>query len=452
MAGTIVGNAARAWSGKRNDVGHREYTVKYRVRMDSTLDGPATVYSTPGMYLPGAPYVLDNDVDLWAWCRQEMDIEPEAPEGEPNEYFDVTQHFSTAPLKRCGDFQVDDPLLEPMRVSGTFVRFVEEAHTDRFGNPIVNSAHEQIRGPQVEFDRNRPSLRVEQNVPLLQLELLSQFVDAVNDDYLWGLPPRCVKLSNVSWEQLYHGQCNVYYKRVLEFDVNFETFDRVVPDEATKVLSGKWGTVPSTGTGSGGTTGWVLVDVDGVTPDPTNPQHFVRMTDRNGNLISGQLNGAGLPAGVNYAVAVDYYISVSSANIGNPLTSTAYWIKVTGASAESRQGLYPAAWQQDSDYSRGNLVSYKTTGGDRYFVALSDNSGVSPFSTATWQELLRSTGTPGSYAPKYPTSRGIYDSATSYEIGDYVRTQVTGVTDFGTVKVEKYPEANLLLLGIPLVF
>lgn len=31
-----------------------------------------------------------------------------------------------------------------------------------------------------------------------------------------------------------------YYNRVLEFDIDFETFDKFVPDEGTKVLRGKW--------------------------------------------------------------------------------------------------------------------------------------------------------------------------------------------------------------------
>ena len=435
MAGRIAtGGGHHSWSLVRDDEGHREYKLVHKVEMDSSLDGPALALQTPGIPLPGTLWVVDNDLDLWAYCRNDATVTP-VVEGEPNNYFLVEQLFSTKPLKRCGEYQFEDPLLEPMKVSGSFTKFLEEAHIDRFGNPIVNSAHEQVRGPKVEFDRNRPTVRIEQNVPFLQLDLLSHFMDTVNDDYLWGLPPRCVKLSNVSWERLYYGFCYAYYRRVLDFDINFETFDRELLDEGTKVLNGHWGDVPGTGTGTATTPGWVLDNVGGSTPDPNNPQHFIRLTDRNGNLISGPLNGAGLPAGVNYAVGVNYYIKTGAApSPGAALSDTTNWIPLVGPTT-------PQEWQAGADYVAGNLVYTANAGVNRYYVAVSANvNNAPPVYPAVWLDLL---------SP--PRSRGIWSNAASYVRGDFVRTQIVGVTDIGTIKVEKYPEGNLLLLGIPLI-
>ena len=171
-------------------------------------------------------------------------------------------------------------------------------------DPVVNSAHEQIRGPQAEFDVSRPTIKIEQNRPLLELELWAPMLNTVNNATLWGAPRGCVKLSNVSWEKLYHGQCGIYYKRTFEFDVwmrinpaspdpqNPEIisgFDRTVLDEGTKMLNGHWTT-------SG------LYSVSNIAPstppDPHDPSHFVRAIDRKGNPIKMILNGHGLPASV----------------------------------------------------------------------------------------------------------------------------------------------------------
>jgi hypothetical protein len=281
--------------------GHRTYKVKWLVRGDTT-DGPANALQTSGLALPGDIWVIDGDVDVWAYCRQEASVNPLIT-NEPNSYFEVEQTFSTKPdEKRCKDQQIDDPLLRPQNISGGYTKYTEEATEDRFGDPITNSAHEQIRGPQVEFDRNRATVKIEQNVPLLQLELFNQMVNTVNDATLWGAPARCVKLGNVSWSKKYNGGCYAYYERVLDFEIFIVVdpdtgdlvsgFDKDILDEGTKALNGHWahgaGTAPSPG-------GWELDNIAGLPPDPTNPTHFIRVQDRNGNTMRVILDGSGVP-------------------------------------------------------------------------------------------------------------------------------------------------------------
>jgi hypothetical protein len=227
---------------------------------------------------------------------------------KPTKIFNVTVPFSNKPQNRCQDFKVEDPLLEPQKISGGFNRFTEEATKDRYGYPILNSAHEQVRGPQVEFDNNRPVVKIEQNVANLQLDLLTVMIDTVNGYYLWGFPPRSIKLSGVSWERKFYGNCSVYYTRQLEFELAglqdagltgtgsdpepiqsvYKTWDRELLDEGTKVLKGHWKRNGN----------WVLDKIDGAYPDPSNPTHFIRFKDRNGENTRVILNGAGLPAGV----------------------------------------------------------------------------------------------------------------------------------------------------------
>jgi hypothetical protein len=63
-------------------------------------------------------------------------------------------------------------------------------------------------------------------------------IDTLNDATLWGLPKRCVKLSNVSWERKYYGSnfSNIYYMVRYEFDIDFETFDKEAVNVGTKCL------------------------------------------------------------------------------------------------------------------------------------------------------------------------------------------------------------------------
>lgn len=285
----------RQWTMDRDESGHRTYRITWLVEVsDPNGDGPAVAAQCPGLPLPGSTWFFGSDLDVWATCRWEMAVAPAEGEDDkgPNIYWHVTQTFSTKPLEKgaCRDGQFEDPLTEPQKVSGSFVKYTEEATRDKDGNGIVNSAWEQMRGPQVEFDRNRPTVRIEQNVAALNMPLVSLLIDRVNSSPLWGLPARCVKLSGFSWEKKFYGFCYAYYTRVFEFDINYNTFDRTLQDEGTKVLRGQWNSNGQYVTVPVGR----LLGVD-IPPDPDNPAHFVRFKDRNNENSRVILNGAGMP-------------------------------------------------------------------------------------------------------------------------------------------------------------
>ena len=353
----IVGDpsnpGARSWSMVRDAEGYRTYIVRHRVHVNVT-DGPYNaLYNTPGLPSPGSMWDIDDDQDEWAYCTQEARVDPVAPEGEPNEFFDIEQVFSTKPAVLCPDDEggFDDPLLRADIITGGFNKYTIEARIDSHGDPIVNSAWEQMRGPQVEFDENRPKIRIRQNVADLEFDVLCQHIDTVNDAPMWGFEARCVKFSGCSWEKHYHVDCTVYYTRELEFDIKYDSFDRDLIDEGTKVLPGHWDPitgayvldlaavvqltttqtagsnilttadsvaqlrtgmkVEGTGIPTGTTVTVIAVgsitlsanataDREGKTKfgydgDPNNPQHFVRFKDRNNENTRVILNGAGVP-------------------------------------------------------------------------------------------------------------------------------------------------------------
>ena len=280
------------WNMQRDSEGHREYKLGSIVEAAFT-DGPSNVLGTAGLPTPGAIWSIDGDSDPWAWCRLEADVKPlQQKKGEKFRWWLVEHTFSSKPLKRCGEQQIDNPLLEPMKISGSFLKYTEEASVDYRGRPITYSSHERVRGPQVEFDNNRPQVVIEQNVASLDLELLVATVNTVNDDVLWGLPARCVKLSSVTWERKYHGFCYKYYTRRFEFDIRYETFDRYILDESNMVIRGRWEKdVSSVQYGQ-----YIVArDQFGNDLDPDIPRNFQRYKDWNGENSRVLLNGRGRP-------------------------------------------------------------------------------------------------------------------------------------------------------------
>lgn len=300
MASEIWTSKWRTWSGSRSTEGYRTYQIKWLIKADFD-DGPHTVLNTPGLPVSGSVWNFGNDFDAFATCLKDADIRVhQEKEGDKNRWWTIQQTFSSKPLGKCTEAEIEDPLLEPQKVSGNFVKAKEEASFDRFGLPILNSAHERMHGPSVEFDANKPQIVIEQNVADLQIELFAPMIDTLNAFPLWGLPARTIKLSDAPWEKRYWGTCSEYYSRRFTFDVNAKIdpntlavvsgFDRDVLDEGTKVLRGKWDTdknspnyrlyIPAT---------------DLLTGGATNPANFIKFQDINGNFARVILNGAGRP-------------------------------------------------------------------------------------------------------------------------------------------------------------
>jgi len=224
----------------------------------------------------------------------------------------VTSTFTTIPMKRCNTTSIDNPLSEPDKISGGFVKYTKEVVEDKDGEKIKSSSHEMYHGPAVEFNHNRPTIKIQQNVSSLGLATFAPMIDTVNDATLWGLAARSIKLSNVSWERLLHGVCTFYYTRTFEFDVDYSTFDREVADEGNKCIRGKWNKEK---------TAWVPHAL----ANPDNPLHFQRFQDPNGNNARVLLDGHGAPLDVDgtattgdLTVDIVYYQESNFLTLGIP--------------------------------------------------------------------------------------------------------------------------------------
>ena len=306
-----LAKAFDVWS-ETDDDGFRDYHIIHKVQTTTPLvnpagagwagDGPQQILTAVGLPVVGDTWNFGNEADPWAFCRPNKTVRP-LPEVKGNLYtfYSVESLFSNRPLDRCMSTNIDDPLDEPQRIRGNSVRYTLEAFKDRNGDVIANSAHEPFRGPQVEFDGGRDQVIIEQNVADLELGLVTSLKNKLNDDTLWGLTSRRVKLSDFFWEQLWYGSCIYYYKRIFTFDIRNnpeDLFDRALLDEGTKVLSGRWRGPDD----CDGEAVWIDVPIcsgpggPDPDPDPDNPQHFIRYKDKNGENTRVILDGKGRPA------------------------------------------------------------------------------------------------------------------------------------------------------------
>lgn len=303
------------WSMQRDKEGHRDYTIRWYCVSDDPLDGPERAFFTPGLPAIGSAWSFGNDSDAWAFCWPTTRVTPVNTK-EPQTQWIVEQLFSTRPLSRCQDTSIEDPLSEPDRIGGSFVKYTKEVTKDRNGAALKSSSHEMLRGPIVEFDHNRPTVSIEKNLVTLPLATFAPMVDTVNDAVLWGLPARTIKLSNVSWQRKLYGTCTFYYVVSYEFDVDYSTFDRIAMDEGVKCLAGHTA-VDEAGDG---------LDPDGIDPDTgaaykLNPKRFVVYKDINGENTRCLLDGDGVPlkdGASPHEIDIEYYTESNFLTLGIP--------------------------------------------------------------------------------------------------------------------------------------
>jgi hypothetical protein len=418
------------WSMQRDQDGHREYRITFRV-IGLVTDGPAVILSTSGLPVVGQSWAYQGDADVWARCKNDVQVTPVLTR-ENNKHWDVQFRFSTKPDEEaCKKNPIEDPLLVPDRITGSSVKYQEEAVYDRNGREIVNSAWEQFRGPQVEFDRNRSKVHVEQNRISLDLALCVGLVDHVNSVEMWGMPPRCVKLSEFSWERKFYGDCYVYYTRIFDLDLNASSFDRFLLDEGTKVLHGRW----DVGTGA-----WVLVPLAGVIA-PRAPS--LTPSNTGGTLAPGTytyqitaVNDAGEtlpgPSAAIVLAAPDDTVTVRWANVPG---ATGYW--VYGRVAGSLGRLVP-------NVILDGLVGFQDFGANAPGapVPVADTTGSIDPDPANPAHFIRFTDIRGNQCRVMLDGNGL---PAEVPVG-------TGTTPHTTerIKVEYYKEDDLLtLLGLP---
>lgn len=272
---TMINLGKLDWGANQDSELHRNYWIKFLIETDSDLDGPAAIaLGAPGLPVAGAAWNYGNDTDNYALCRPEMECET-VIKNEKNFHWILKFAFSTRPWRTCATSPITTPLSQPAQISGNFVNYQERTCRRRDGTMIASSSLEPIWYVR---DRNRPTVSVVQTVLDLQLATLASMIDTLNDATLWGLPKRCWKLRNTPWRRLVWGKCAYYYQRDLQFDGNYETWDKSDIRDIGKMV--------------------IDPDMAIIDPalDPTDPNNYMRATDGRGNILPQVLLSPGVGA------------------------------------------------------------------------------------------------------------------------------------------------------------
>lgn len=241
---------------------HRNYKIKWLIETDDVRDGPTRVMNCPGVPTVGSPWIFGNDNDSLAYCWPQWTVSQfNSSSHEPNSLWVLEQPFSTRfDLIGMKKEDIENPFAAPPDLSGTFAKYQEEKRFDYLGKVIRTISHEIRRGEQVKFDANRPSVSIGMNYPSLGLNVFAFMIDNVNESPMWGLAARCVKLSNIRWTRNVY-RFGYFYTRSYDFEVDYKTFDRELPQEGTKEIK------------------------PGL--DITNPKNWEVRKDKQGNIIPG---------------------------------------------------------------------------------------------------------------------------------------------------------------------
>ncbi len=288
--------------------GHRTYKLKYRIETDDPDDGPEEIINNASLPAVGSTYSVDNDSDPWAFRTPVAKITQQVTGGEPSLQWIAEIEFTTKPMFRCNTNDIENPLSEPQKISGSFSNGTKKATKDKDDNSIVTTSFEIV---PVEFDESYPTVVIEQNVATLGLSTFAPMVDTVNDATLWGLSSRKIKLAKATWQRKLYGTCTYYYTRRFEFHVNANTFDRSdVPNKGKKIISGEWDENGD----------YNLLNINGSPPVVSNPAHYIRAVDRKGNPIETYINKAtGVPStSETFLDTVQYYGESNFTLLGIP--------------------------------------------------------------------------------------------------------------------------------------
>lgn len=285
------------WNVKVDPDGHRNYRILWLIEADTKFDGPANIFGAVGLPAIGDQWIFGNDNDPWAFCWPDWQVSPVLTK-EPSLFWTIEQQFTTRPFIRCMTTQIGNPLLEPPRISGSFVNYTRQTGTNYLGQPVLNSSRQIITGQEMERDFARPGVDISINVYPIDLNIISSSMHTLNDSTLWGLPARYVKLSRCSWQQVFYGVCGYYFTINYGFDINFDTFDKEIKDVGTRVLM------------QGG--------------DPTNPTHYQTYNENagthGGDIILDGSGNAWTGTGTPGSIFVQFYSTSNLLLLGIPPT------------------------------------------------------------------------------------------------------------------------------------
>lgn len=297
--------------------GIRTYTITFLVVTTDIGDGPEVVANTPELPNVGVTYssfASDwtgkgtlNDADPWVWCTPELEARPHRQvDNEPTTHWEVTTKFTNAEQTRDNTNTVQNPLLEPNKLSGNFSLKSIATTKDKDGDLIQTTAFEPIK---VDRDDAHAQIIIERNKGTIDLSTITPLINKVNNATLWGLATRKVKFNEYSWRELRYATNTKYYRERLVFGINPNTWSRDdIPNKSKKTING----------------GWIEGVFSAFTTDVNDPSKYIRAVDKQGNPTEYFLNKTtGEPSSSStptYLDTVHLYGETNFASLGLPAT------------------------------------------------------------------------------------------------------------------------------------
>jgi hypothetical protein len=239
---------------------HRTYMSVYEVLGEYNAN-PREIANASGIPTYGTSYTWNGVNDFWAFCRSASVKYGERVRGGGSDLarWMVTIRHSSKPAKGSNDTQTerDDPVDDPIIVSGSYSPFRKNTDLDKDGNPIQNTAGFPY-DPAVATDGNYLVIKLSMNTYTISLATWAAFgaveEGVVNNGLFWGLPARSVKLRKWGFAVQYAGETGPYIKHDFEFWIS-QRAHAASPCVGPSGAVGWYTTLPNTGAGyfEGGT-------------------------------------------------------------------------------------------------------------------------------------------------------------------------------------------------------
>jgi hypothetical protein len=205
----------------------RTYTRIFLVETDSKDDGPVAVANAPGIPLLFSRYVYKNEYDLYALMRN-IHCERLSP---GSTFWEVTCSFETPDesnsthdrrSRQEHPQQHDHPLLQLPEVECTFAKFKQVVYFvyDLTTKELVpcKASNGQVFDPPPTRDASHLVLSITRNEAITapHPRLSVDYMDSVNADFFWGLPPGTWKMQSITphrhTKQLFNGTIYPYLR------------------------------------------------------------------------------------------------------------------------------------------------------------------------------------------------------------------------------------------------
>lgn len=208
----------------------RTYTARWRVVTNSRNDGPRTILSAAGLPKYGDPFAFGSDTDSNATVRS-ASASLESVDATLRSYIVTLQYSSRGGSADPQDNASDDPTDWGWKISGDADVFMKAPETDIDGRALVNLVEEPF---VVEIEDPQPTLILEKNTKTISLTQWAQAQKKVNQNDIWGLPKRTVKLKKWAFAFAYTGPNQAYVQNRFEVGVNFSGFFFKPPNQGRR--------------------------------------------------------------------------------------------------------------------------------------------------------------------------------------------------------------------------